>query len=122
MMYINMATLTRGGQEKLVRDETEKVWAKGGDYDIAEKSHLAVLGAMRKALRPEYERLIPPNGRILVIGAGRGFDRKILPDSVSDDRITYTDISEKALGHAHEGAKKVVASSFELPFDNNHGD
>ncbi len=109
--------------ESAARRMLPRAWAHDGEYDIVERSRLPVLGAMRRALQPLYEWKIPKEGQVLVMGAGRGFERRLLPASIPDSRIVWTDIHRDALRHynnrdaeGRERARRVVGSSYSLPF------
>jgi len=124
--------------EKAMREALSDAWKDGGTYDAVERARLPVLGAMKRAFEPFYEKRIPKKGKILVLGAGRGFERRLLPESIPDSRIVYLDLDANllkkipSLGDAkgrlrtHEEiesdrqeVRKIPGSSYSLPFGDN---
>jgi ubiquinone/menaquinone biosynthesis C-methylase UbiE len=104
--------------ERIMREVTNIAWVPGSTYDTVESSRLPVINAMKKAYRRKLEPRMPSEGKVLVIGAGRGFDREIIPSNIPDSRIVYTDLNLGALKKLKErrSSPAAQASSFNLPF------
>lgn len=112
--------------KKNVRDYWTKSESSGdlskGMYLTVERNRQPLLRAMLGAFFPVYKTHLPEKGKILVQGAGRGFERLIIPQSIRSSRLVFNDLSEdaiKALKHLQPNAEAHIGSSFNLPYRSN---
>ena len=110
-----MSVKKKAAKKRLLDGEADSMWSAGGFYTKVAESRKPVWEALKAALAPRFRQLIPKEGLVLVAGAGKGDDGRILREVVSEDRLVSADLSLAAIAK-NPRETKFVADSRGLPF------